>query len=204
VEQTSFNLGSSAELFPEGFVYSPEFLSLEEEAGLLSTLKALEWHAVKMHGVTARRQVAHFGLDYEYDTWAISEGPKIPSEFEPLLVRACEMLKVERSQIAALLATHYPPGAGIGWHRDAPMFGESVFGVSLGGACTMRFRKEKGEGFETLKADLASRSAYLIGGPSRSEWQHSIPPVKFDRYSITVRTRNLNFKGRTRQPLIYK
>jgi len=30
--------------------------------------------------------------------------------------------------------TRYPPGAAIGWQRDAPMFGPTVVGVSLGAA----------------------------------------------------------------------
>ena len=30
-------------------------------------------------------------------------------------------------------------------------------------------------------------SAYLLSGPARSEWEHSIPPVDATRYSITFR-----------------
>ncbi|MDP9022354.1 MAG: alpha-ketoglutarate-dependent dioxygenase AlkB, partial [Actinomycetota bacterium] len=36
--------------------------------------------------------------------------------------------------------------------------------------------------------ELPPRSAYLLSGPARSAWQHSIPPVKDLRYSITFRT----------------
>jgi alkylated DNA repair dioxygenase AlkB len=32
------------------------------------------------------------------------------------------------------------------------------------------------------------QSLYLLRGPSRDEWQHSIPPVETLRYSITMRT----------------
>lgn len=32
------------------------------------------------------------------------------------------------------------------------------------------------------------RSAYLLRGPSRTEWEHSIPPLETLRYSITFRT----------------
>jgi alkylated DNA repair dioxygenase AlkB len=31
------------------------------------------------------------------------------------------------------------------------------------------------------------RSAYLLSGPSRNEWEHSIPAVDSLRYSITFR-----------------
>lgn len=199
MEQTSFDLLSSDSDRPKGFQYWPSFLEVAEELELLQTLRTLDWQLVKMHGAVARRRVAHFGLDYEYESWQLSEGPEIPISFEPLVLRACKVLSVERKEIAALLATHYPPGAGIGWHRDAPMFGASVFGVSLGGACTMKFRRKNAENeFDVIKAELASRSAYVIGGVARSEWQHAIPSVKFDRYSITIRMRNLNFKPRSR------
>ena len=32
------------------------------------------------------------------------------------------------------------------------------------------------------------RSAYLLRGPSRTEWEHSIPAVDALRYSITFRS----------------
>jgi alkylated DNA repair dioxygenase AlkB len=38
----------------------------------------------------------------------------------------------------------------------------------------------------TLNAE--PRSIYMMGGPSRSEWEHSIPAVEAPRYSITFRT----------------
>jgi alkylated DNA repair dioxygenase AlkB len=41
-------------------------------------------------------------------------------------------------ELADLLVTRYPPGAGIGWRRDAPQSGD-VSGISLQAACRMRF-----------------------------------------------------------------
>jgi alkylated DNA repair dioxygenase AlkB len=32
------------------------------------------------------------------------------------------------------------------------------------------------------------RSAYLMSGPARWDWEHSIPPVDRSRWSITLRT----------------
>ena len=46
----------------------------------------------------------------------------------------------EPEEVADLLVSRHPPGAGIGWHRDAPQFAE-VSGVSLLTACRMRFRR---------------------------------------------------------------
>jgi DNA oxidative demethylase len=86
-----------------------------------------------------------------------------------------------------VLITRYPPGAAIGWHRDAPMFRE-VIGVSLASACRMRFQRGKGEERVTADIELEPRSAYVLAGPVRSHWQHSIPATKDLRYSITFRT----------------
>jgi DNA oxidative demethylase len=84
--------------------------------------------------------------------------------------------------------TRYPTGATIGWHRDAPMFGPSVVGISLLGACEMRFRRRAGDSFVRFTQPLPARSAYVLGGPARAVWQHSIPAVPSLRYSITFRT----------------
>ncbi len=89
--------------------------------------------------------------------------------------------------VHVLIARH-EPGAGIGWHRDAPMFGSRIAGVSLLSPCRMRFQRTvKGER-ETAAIELAPRSAYVLGGKARWSWQHSIPATKALRYSITFRT----------------
>ena len=66
------------------------------------------------------------------------------------------------------------------------MFGD-VVGISLLSACTFRFRRKKGAGWERSSLVLAPRSAYLLHGPARTEWEHSIPAVTELRYSITFR-----------------
>jgi alkylated DNA repair dioxygenase AlkB len=37
---------------------------------------------------------------------------------------------------------------------------------------------------------LTPRSRYVLAGAARSFWQHSIPPTKDVRYSMTFRTLN--------------
>jgi len=86
-----------------------------------------------------------------------------------------------------VLVTEYPVGATIGWHRDAPPFG-IVVGVSLLSACRFRFRRTVNDRVERAETELAPRSAYVLSGPARTEWQHSIPPTTALRYSITFRT----------------
>ena len=86
------------------------------------------------------------------------------------------------------MVARYPPGAAIGWHRDAPMFGSPVIGISLGAACVMRFRRGKVRAWETFNQTLEPRSLYVLSGPARVTWQHSIPRTPELRYSITLRT----------------
>src|SRR5204862_3812764 len=85
------------------------------------------------------------------------------------------------------IVTRYPAGAGIGWHRDAPQFGV-VVGVSLLGACRMRFRRGAGDTQDTCAVALAPRSLYVLDGQVRRLWQHTISPTKTERVSITFRT----------------
>ena len=67
-----------------------------------------------------------------------------------------------------------------------------VVGVSLGAACPLRLRRRVGAAFERATLTLEPRSAYLLSGAARTEWEHSIPPVAAHRYSITFRS----FRGR--------
>jgi len=172
---------------PPGFVYRPEFISVAEETALLDELPRLSYGGVKMRGVLARRRVAHFGWLYGYESWRIEPGPALPDFLLPLRAHAGRLAGVTPESLAEVLVTEYPPGAGIGWHRDAPMF-DVVVGVSLLSPCRFRFQRGKGAARETAAVTLEPRSGYLLAAAARSEWQHSIPPTRALRYSITFRT----------------
>jgi alkylated DNA repair dioxygenase AlkB len=99
-------------------------------------------------------------------------------------------LYIDPKQIAELLVTEYPVGSVINWHRDAPPF-EVIIGISLLSDCTFKLKpqeKIKQTRSATISFPVKRRSLYVMEGPSRSEWQHSIAPVKNQRYSITLRT----------------
>jgi alkylated DNA repair protein (DNA oxidative demethylase) len=172
----------------EGLQYHPDFISQDEERGLIAEIERIHFSEVRMHGIAAKRRVAHFGWLYGYESWRITPGPALPEFLLPLRARVAELLKIRADALAQTLVTQYPPGAVIGWHRDAPMFGPVVVGISLLTACRMRFQRGKGSARETYALPLEPRSAYVLGGPARSEWQHSIPPVQSLRYSVTFRT----------------
>ncbi len=141
-----------------------------------------------MHGQAARRTVAHFGYRYGYDARTVEPGLALPSELEWVRYRAGSVAGVDAARLVEVLATRYPPGAGIGWHRDAPMFGGTVIGVSLASPCRLQFQRTVGGVRRTHELELAPRSLYVLAGAARWSWQHHIPPTRALRYSLTFRS----------------
>jgi DNA oxidative demethylase len=173
---------------PQGLVYRPELLSASEERALLDELERLEFHEIRMHGVVAKRTARHFGVDYDYERRAaVQEAEPIPDWLLPIRERAAELAGVEPEELAEILVQRYPPGAQIGWHRDAPAFG-IVVGISLGSFARMRFRRDKGGVRYAFELELEPRSGYVLAGEARTAWQHHVPPAKALRFSITFRT----------------
>jgi len=173
---------------PAGLVYVPDFVDEDEERRLLDLLPGLDYSAVVLHGQPARRVVRHYGWDYGYETRSLAPADPLPPALEPLRARAAGLIARRPDELAEVLVTRYPPGAGIGWHRDAPMFGPEVVGVSLGAEARMRFQRRRGGERETWQQVLARRSAYVLAGAARASWQHTVPPLRAERYSITFRT----------------
>jgi alkylated DNA repair protein (DNA oxidative demethylase) len=173
---------------PEGLVYEPELLTVDDERALLAEIEALRFDPIVMHGVEARRTARHFGLDYDYERRAaVEEAEPIPSWLEPVRAAAARLAGIEPDDLVEGLVQRYPEGATIGWHRDAPMFG-TVVGVSLLGPARVRFRRDVGGERFVCEVEVAPRSGYVLAGPARTAWQHHVPPTKSLRYSITFRT----------------
>jgi DNA oxidative demethylase len=182
---------------PPGFLYQPDLLTEAEESALAVYLRTLDFASIEMRGQVARRRTTHFGWIYGYESWRIEPGPPIPEAFLPLRARAARVAGVDADDLVEVLVTEYPAGAGIGWHRDAPQFG-TVIGVSFLAPCRMRFQRGAGASRETRAFVLEPRSAYVLDGAVRWAWQHSIPPAKALRYSVTFRT--LRGRSRPRRP----
>jgi DNA oxidative demethylase len=168
-------------------MYRPDFVSPAEEQELISGIESLQFSEIRMHGVVAKRRTVHFGWLYGYESWRITPGPAIPDLLVPVRVRCAGLAGVPPEALAEALVSEYPPGAGIGWHRDAPMFG-IVMAVSLGAACRLRLRSGQGRDADTAEIRLEPRSFYMLQGEARTKWQHHIPATKELRYSITFRT----------------
>jgi alkylated DNA repair protein (DNA oxidative demethylase) len=172
---------------PDGLVLRSELLTVDEEAELLERLGDLRFDPIVMHGQAARRTARHFGLGYDYESRTPQPGEPVPEWLLPLRERAADVAGEEPEELVEVLVQRYPPGAAIGWHRDAPAFG-TVVGVSAGGPCRLRFQRGTGDRRRVWEVTLEPRSCYVLAGEARKSWQHSIPPTKELRYSITFRT----------------
>jgi len=181
---------------PAGFFYQPEFVTAAEERQFVTEIERLDFKRVEMHGGVARRRVAHFGWSYGYYSRRTKPGEPLPAFLLPLRERAAGWAHIAADEFVEALVTEYPPDATIGWHRDAPMFGDVIAGISLLGMSRMRFRPyvspKDQRGLPPRRAthevELEARSAYLISGDARRDFEHSIPAVASLRYSITFRT----------------
>jgi alkylated DNA repair dioxygenase AlkB len=171
---------------PEGFRYQREFLTGEEESQLLRVIETLPFTSFEFGEYTAKRRIVVYGWDYDFGSRRASETDPIPEWLWPLRTKAAEFASVAAEKLVEAVVTEYPAGAPIGWHRDVPQF-EDVVGVSLRGDCRMRFKPHRAEG-KITSITLEPRSVYLLRGPVRWKFQHSIPAVKQLRYSITFRT----------------
>lgn len=172
---------------PQGLTYRPELISAHEEQRLLRVMEDLRWDPIVMHGRTARRRARHFGLGYDYQQRTPLPGDPIPDWLLPMRERAAALGGHQPEELVEILVQQYPPGAAIGWHRDAPAF-ETVIGLSLQGASRMRFQRGTGEQRRVWEMQLEPRSGYVLSGQARWSWEHSIPPIEELRYSITFRS----------------
>jgi len=172
---------------PEGFVYRDDFLSVDEERALSQNFAAMDFKPFEFRGYVGHRRVVSFGWRYDFGDMGLHPAGDMPDFLLPLRDHAAAFAGLEAADFPHALLTEYGPGAAIGWHRDRPNF-EDVVGVSLLSPCTFRFRRKAGAKWERASFIAQPRSAYLLRGPSRTEWEHSIPAVDALRYSITFRS----------------
>jgi alkylated DNA repair dioxygenase AlkB len=175
---------------PEGFSYTPDFISEDEETGLLDVISRLNLHTFLFQGYEAKRKVASFGWDWSFEKRILSKGKDIPREFDWLAEKVSSKAGITKDTIGELLVTEYPVDSVINWHRDAPPF-ELIAGISLRTDCTFCLRpydkKKRGRG-SIISLPVKRRSLYILQGAAREQWEHSIQPVKDVRYSVTLRT----------------
>jgi alkylated DNA repair dioxygenase AlkB len=185
-QQTLFPLAAPA--FAEGYAYEPEFLSREEESALVEQIRQLPLTEAEYKQFRARRRIVSYGGRYDFSSHKLSPGDPIPAFLHPLRTRAAAWAGRSPEEFTHALVAEYSPGTPLGWHRDVPNF-ERVIGVSLHGAARMRFRRYPPKPKErSIAIDLEPRSIYRLEGEARWDWQHSVPPTRVLRYSITFRS----------------
>jgi len=172
---------------PEGLRYRPELLTPDEETILVSMLKGLPFREFEFQGFLGKRRVVSFGWRHDFNGGGLQKTEAIPAFLLPLRERAAAFAELPASHLAHVLLTEYRPGAAIGWHKDRSVFGD-VVGVSLLSGANLRMRCRFGRGWRRALLKLDPRSAYLLRGPVRAQWEHSIPSVERLRYSVTFRT----------------
>ena len=180
--------------YPEGFSYLSDFISKAEEDFLLEEISKHPLNTFMFQGYEAKRKVASFGYDWSFEKRQLSKGKDIPTTFEKLIQKVADHISVSPDAISELLITEYPPGSVINWHRDAPPF-DLIAGISLATDCVFKLRpydKKKQGRSSIISLTARRRSLYIMQGPSRTDWEHSISPVKTTRYSITLRTLKAN------------
>ena len=172
---------------PAGFRYRPDLVAPELEHELIAELEKLSFSPFEFHGFLGKRQVVSFGWRYDFGGGGLQRTDEIPQFLKPVRERAARNFGLQPDSFEQVLLTQYPAGSTIGWHKDRPVF-DDVIGISLKSACTFRFRRKSDTGWERSTLAVAPRSAYLLTGPARTDWEHSIPSVPELRYSITFRS----------------
>ena len=171
---------------PSGFQYQRDVITAAEERELLARIRELPFREFEFHGYTGKRRVVSFGWQYDFSARHLRKVDDMPDFLRELRVPAARFAGLEPEALQHVLVTEYAAGAGIGWHRDKNVFNEIV-GISLLAPCVFRLRRSVGDGWERVNVTAEPRSAYLLSGAARSEWEHSIPPVDALRYSVTFR-----------------
>jgi alkylated DNA repair dioxygenase AlkB len=185
--QKQLNLLDADPALPEGFRYRPEIISTDDEQRLLERIRELPLKEFEFHGFTAKRRVVSYGWKYDFEERAVRKAEDIPEWLLSLREVAAGFAGIEPRQLQQALVMEYDVGAAIGWHRDKAVFGD-VVGISLLSSCRFRLRRKVGPTWERASLIADARSAYLLRGSSRTEWEHSIPAVEAIRYSITFRS----------------
>jgi len=164
-----------------------DIIDRQEERALIEQIDASDLTPFRFQGWTGKRLTTSFGFSYDFEAGRPMEAPPLPEWLAPIRERAVRFAGPDSLDLDQTLLIRYDPGAGIGWHRDRPIY-EHVVGISLGAPAIMRFRQRRDGGFARASIPLVPRSAYHLSGPSRHEWEHSIAEGDEPRWSITFRS----------------
>lgn len=196
-------MAALADLFdvpgPEGLAYGTELFTPAEERAFVARFETLAFRPFEFHGYLGNRRVVSFGYRYDYAGRALRSADPMPDFLEPLKDIAARFSGIPAPELRQALVSEYAPGAGIGWHKDKPMF-EDVVALSFLAPCVLRLRRRRdpvqgqaqvqrqAQGWMRRSVPVAPRSGYLLRGSAREAWEHSIAPMQALRYSVTFRS----------------
>jgi alkylated DNA repair dioxygenase AlkB len=165
-----------------------DLVSAAEEQALIAGIDGTSLSPFRFQGWEGKRLTTSFGWNYDFDTRHVARAAPIPDWLLPIRQRMAAFAGLDPLVLIQALLIRYDPGAGIGWHRDRPIY-EHVVGLSLGVQADMRFRRRRPQGgFDRVAVPLAPRSAYHMSGEARHDWEHSIAEMDRTRWSITFRS----------------
>jgi alkylated DNA repair dioxygenase AlkB len=170
-----------------GLTTRQDFLGEAEECELIARIEAESLTPFKFGEWTGKRLTQSFGWKFDFENETLSRSKPLPSWLGPVIGRAAAHAGLAADDIVQALLIRYGVGAGIGWHKDRPIYSD-VIGISLGFATAMRFRRRSPTGWTRASAPLEPRSLYRLSGEVRHDWEHSIAPLERTRYAITLRS----------------
>lgn len=173
---------------PPGIEQAKNIVSAEEEADLIRRINGSALEPFRFQQWLGKRLTRSFGWRYDFTDASLSEAEPLPDWLLPARARAAEAAGLAADTLVQALVTRYDPGAGIGWHRDRPVF-EHVVGISLGAPAVLRLRRRRADGrFDRAEIPLEPRGGYHLFGEARHGWEHSIAPMDASRWSVTFRS----------------
>ena len=174
----------------DGLTYIESFLPADEQQALLAELDKLTYAQETKMGNTTKWARVQFGYEYGSTSRKLASTKLYPAflfDFERKVRAACG----ESVRFDQCIITRYPARAGIGWHTDAPSFGDCICGVSLGAPARLQFRRPPTPPEKTAPVEYevtpVSGSLYVMRGSARWGYQHRVPKVRDTRYSLTFR-----------------
>jgi len=179
-----------------GLRYGEDLLTPAEEQSLIARIADVQVAPFRFQGWEGKRQTASFGWRYDFEDASFGPTDPIPDFLLPIRDKAAAFAGLPAADFVQALLIRYDPGAGIGWHRDRPVF-EHVVGVSLGVPATLRLRRRTDAGFARVSLPIAPRSVYHLSGEARHHWEHSIAAMELQRWSITFRSLSAEFRAKT-------
>ncbi|MCW2387151.1 alkylated DNA repair dioxygenase AlkB [Sphingobium sp. B11D3B] len=170
-----------------GFSIKEDMLTVRQEAALIADIDESGLSPFRFQQWTGKRLTRSYGWSYDFETGKFAPTDPLPDWLHAVRTQAARVAGLPAEALVQALVIRYDPGAGIGWHKDRPVF-EHVVGISLGHVASLRLRRRTDRGFERAKVELPPRSIYHLSGEARDNWEHSIAPMEVPRWSITFRS----------------